>query len=194
MRAALICGALTALSCQNDPSDSCALYKGNDPLYSYCVTREASRIPVLAEAEAHCDILEGDFNKECRSVWVEQQVESSPEQRSSLLAFCRTDDCRFMVVDRLPAADILAQMDTCKVAGRYTEDCRGHARQRWALSHPVDFERVAAAVTDWQEAQSDMLGVALGCGTVGRCEQTPRPERCEQARTRMQGHPWLCRF
>ena len=192
MRTALVCSALASLSCQPASSEPCAAY-GSGNLHSYCLTVLASQLASLKSAAIVCDRA-GSWSADCRTAWIDRHAAAAPQSTGELLEFCEGDDCRLLVLDTRPEGDLLLQLQVCDQAGRYADDCRGHARQRWYLSQPEssEFQRIARAPTPWDELQAEMLGSALGCGAAGDCGVTPEPRACLRAQERLHSHPWLC--
>lgn len=194
MRTAFVCCALASLSCSH-PDDPCASYLPNQELHDYCYsTTLALKVEKLSDAALACDA-SGAWSRDCRSAWVDRSIGYSTATTQELLNFCQDEDCRLLVLDGKPLPDLLQHLQLCDQAGRYQEDCRGHARERWSLSRPApeEIHRIATAVTPWITMMADMVGVALGCGGQGACGETADPGACEKAKVRSQGHPELCR-
>ena len=134
MRTAFICSAFAALSCGGN-GGICGPYQHDADLFGYCLTTHVVEVATAAQAAEVCAQASGKWQGECRTAWVGMAVtQGTPVP--TLLNVCTTDDCRFLVLDRRPEADLQKQMAACAQAGRYVEDCRGHARQRWDLAHP----------------------------------------------------------
>jgi hypothetical protein len=137
----------------------------------------------MSKAGEACSMLSAQAEADCRAAWMDIHVGRTGDSRADLLQFCRSDDCRMLVLDLQPADDLLRQLEDCQVAGRYATDCMGHARQRWFLAQPTAEElcRVSLRAGPFAAEVSTWVGEAIACGSPGDCTGTPRPDLCVTA-------------
>jgi hypothetical protein len=157
---------LWLLACR--PAQECDPYRDNDAAWSLCVARWAASAPTAEEAGTRCAV-DRPHEADCRATWVEAAT-SRPDMpaRASLLAFCRSDECAFRVIDQDPPADVLAAVDLCAThAGAYGADCATHAYARWAVTEPdaAEIARVRAAATLYPDCRDLALGHLFACAT-----------------------------
>ncbi len=177
-RIGITLAALTiACSGEEGPCDS---YRFSDGLYGYCVRSISVNMPTMSKAGEACSMPSAASEAECRSAWMDIHVGRTGDSRADLLQFCRSDDCRMLVLDLQPADDLLRQLEDCELAGRYSADCMGHARQRWFLAKPTaeELRRVSLRAGPFGREISEWVGEAIRCGTAGDCSSTPQPDLC----------------
>lgn len=183
---------LALWACAAEPV-GCAVY--SDPsLRGWCEARavSAGQAPVERCAQA------GPYAAHCRTRWVERAVEDPSWSFETLISACGdSPDCRFVVLDRRPHAELGEQMERCaRWAGPYAGSCQIHAAQSFAGSLP-DPERVRRALEHPQRgAWRGPLGAALGqlvlCAGA-RCEDFAGSEAdCADAVAHLEHRADLC--
>jgi hypothetical protein len=180
----------------------CRDYVRSEDVYNWCVQEHGREQPTVARMEEYCGhLLAPPAAARCRSAWVADQLHQSPQSRAAfevLIGACGpAPDCRFLVVDQLPDADMLIQGQHCEeYAGSFVSDCIGHALQRWAARLPGDTERArvdAAFGARWGEQTGYWTGLAAACGGAGGCPSSgASAEPCERERRRAEYSPQEC--
>ena len=183
MRTPPVSIALAALISSCGAEGRCENYRFSSGLYAYCVRSISVNLPTLTQAEQSCTGLPEEQEAECRSAWMDIHIGRTDDSRSDLLHFCRSDDCRMLVLDLQPSSDLIRQLEDCQLAGRYALDCMGHARQRWLLSKPgaEELARVSSRAGAFPTEISAWVGEAIRCGSPGDCAATPAPDLCTRS-------------
>ncbi len=187
MRTPPLCIPLTALIAACGGDGPCDDYRFSGGLYAYCVRTLTVNLPSMQQAEQGCAVLSGEAESDCRTAWMDVHLGRTGDSRAALLAFCRSDDCRMLVLDLQASTDVRQQLEDCQQVGRYTLDCMGHARQRWLLGHPgaAELQRVAQNPGPYGAELSEWIGEAIRCGTPWTCNGAPLPELCAAAQQRI---------
>lgn len=187
MRPPPLCIPLTALIAACGTEAPCDNYRFSGGLHGYCVRTITVNRPTLQQAEQGCSVLSGEAEAECRTAWMDVHLGRTGDSRPALLDFCRSDDCRMLVLDLQPSTDVRQQLEDCQQVGRYTLDCMGHARQRWLLGRPgaAALRRVAENPGPYRVELSEWIGEAIRCGSPGDCTVAPQTELCAAARERV---------
>jgi hypothetical protein len=143
---------LWMLACGAPPQDfvavqECVAYSSDADLLAACVIRSVLPIENPALALPVCDTLPGPRRAECRGRWVNAQSGFQSLSREVLLDACEGQpDCAFDALDARPQGTYADQVAACEaLAGRYVDDCAGHAAQRLLEAHPTD-EAILAAM------------------------------------------------
>jgi hypothetical protein len=183
MRTSLVRIALAALMSGCGPEERCDQYRFSGGLYAYCVRSVTVGLPTLSQAEQSCGELSGEAEAECRTAWMDVHIGRTSDRRDDLMQFCRSDDCRMLVLDLQPSSNLIRQLADCQLAGRYARDCMGHAHQRWLLSKPTpdELERVSRQAGPFSAEISEWVGEAIRCGGQADCSRTPQPDLCTRA-------------
>lgn len=162
----------------------CAVYALDDAAYSYCVRREALGELDLEQAGRVCDHADpavGEGSAGCRQLWVYDRLRAHTTLPSpDLLDFCRSDDCRFDVVETRARPTFAEQAEECKAVGEDEQECVGHAAQRWFWQRPTVEEILAfqQAPTEWPTVVGTITGAALACaGSEAPCAGEPEVVR-----------------
>lgn len=173
-------GACSGSQAVTMPGDACSAYTSDLDVRGYCITQhidEVSDPKAMLELCASTGAYEGD----CRTRWVERwSIPNSGATDHDVVSACLDDDCRFIALDRRPVADIFAQMDRCKGAGHFAEDCVRHAMQRWVVTKPDEamVARMAAGAGPYPAVAATYAGQAVGCWHIGECGMAWRTD-CE---------------
>ncbi len=168
----------------------CARYAADADVFGACITRMVHPLIQPPEIVGWC-ALAGPNEAECRERWVVSVMSSGltpghPKvayPREALVGACLTDACRFRVLDSLPDADPIAQIDACVThLHPFRRDCIGHTMQRLGPTKPdtATLLRIARAaptdVKDLVEGWAHDIAVCLDeespCATL-QCR--PRP-------------------
>lgn len=142
--------------------------------YGMCLKRAAVSLATPEEMDALCKHA-GGWETECHSSWVDARHRLRHFDNETLLRACGpAADCALQRLDAEPDPDVLAQIGRCgKYAGVYTQDCVGHALQRWASAGPdaTDIARVVAEPS-WYEVQvGTFLGMIVACQGTTTCPE-----------------------
>lgn len=134
---------LIALGCADAPhrGPGCEAYAEAPAVRAHCLEVQAQQLPA-AQAAAMCDTLTDAQARACRTAWVETSPRRTGLGADELLGMCGTSaDCAFYVLEQRPADSVDEQLRLCgERAGRFRNDCYGHALQRWQLGQPDDAE------------------------------------------------------
>jgi hypothetical protein len=174
--------------CGDPPGEPCARYAADLPdAYAVCLRQEARAAATASQMLQVCAFAASDAVDACREAWVAQQLWLGSQDADTLLAACGGgDDCALQVLDLRPSSDVLAQATRCDQAGRFADDCRGHAIQRWARTSP-SAEAVAQLQAAWtwkDRTWGDWLGYLAACQHTVTCPAEPAVVALECQRTR----------
>ncbi len=154
------------------PTAPCSAYAHDASVHAYCLTQKVAALRDVSEMLTLCATT-GAYEADCRARWVEAwSVPGSGASDHAVISACLDDDCRFTAIDRRPVADADAQVERCKTAGRYGEDCARHAYQRWVAAQPDETEiaRMASGTGPYPEIAAAYAGQAVGCWHRGSCD------------------------
>jgi hypothetical protein len=184
------CGIGTTLGCEDEGMQSippshpieitqdtpaaCRDYGSDSYVFEYCLYTIARDYADLEEVGRFCSQA-GEWEADCRHNWVAARMKEGSGLSTDLLveACSGNDDCTFELLDFRPDPSLELQLDLCfRYAGRFRDDCGGHAVQRWWLTDPDEGElmRVASLETSFPEKVGYYLGVSVACEGLGSCE------------------------
>ena len=164
----------------------CAVYADVPNAWGYCVYSRIRSVRSMDSAVALCQQA-GAWEQECRHSWVSAYLpQGSGVATDDLLAACGSgDDCALEVLDVRADPDLATQFQRClEHAGRFGDDCAGHALERWWVQGPDagELARVAALQTPYPERVAFFISASVVCFGVGSCEGEPRMQAfCEKS-------------
>lgn len=197
MRAHRQLAALAALAAGCGQPPPCALYGDEPALVEACGAVFAPLTNDADAADRACNALAPGARDSCHAAWARSHALGvGPEVRARLLTWCGADvDCAFAVLDSSPARDVAEQIALCRAhAGKYADDCVGHAAQRFSQSMPTGAECEAVrAVNDRVAGSGDLLvGKAIGCGAACTCPEGSAA--CASGQAWVLSHPGWCSY
>lgn len=178
----------------------CDQYRHNAGAFGYCLYTQAGGFPRPDDVDRLCP-LAGEWETQCRHAWVAGRMEEgSGYELEFLLEMCKGNpDCTFELLDFRPAPEIEVQLARCRQwAGVHSDNCTGHAMQRW-WQGGVDADevsRVAAMPNPHPRKAGFWIAAAVQCQGIGSCDGDPavqaacegqveaftrKPERCPSA-------------
>jgi hypothetical protein len=163
--------------------------------YGYCLMQSVPDMPDREAALLRCSET-GPWREDCQARWVERWAHpDSPVTTDDLLAACATDDCRFIVLDARPEAEVLDQVERCVTdAGSLAEECARHALHRWVTTVPnaEEIRRVLVQRRSHRELVAHYAGQAIGCTGQGECVE-PDARFCREGVQLALTEPTVCR-
>lgn len=175
----------------------CAIYEDEPALVEACGAVLAPLTNRIDDADVACNSLAAGAQGACHAAWARSHaVNVDRHTRARLVDWCGDDaDCAFAVLDSSPSADVAEQIKLCRDhAGKYADDCVGHAAQRFSQSMPSPAVCEAVRpVNDRVAGSGDLLiGKAIGCGAPCACPEGS--SACAAGLQWVQSHTGWCSY